>query len=665
MKFFLAFLITISLCYGEFKNALIHETSPYLTQHAHNPVNWYAWNKASLAKAKKEHKPIFLSIGYSTCHWCHVMARESFEDEKIAALINKDFIAIKVDREELPHLDKYYQRLYTLLKNRSGGWPLNAFLTEDAKAFYVATYIPPSEKYNIQGLDTLLPELSQKYKDSRQELIDLSYELERKIRQQDRVTLKPVSMDLSIMNETFEGLKRDYDELYHGFSIQPKFPEPSKIKLLFDLDSLGVEGAKEMALNVLRAMALGGIYDQVEGGFFRYSVDAAWEIPHFEKMLYTSAELIPLYLKAYGLTQDPLYKEVVVESIKMIEKRFEVDDVYMSASDADSNHLEGSYFIYTYEELLQSMSSLTKEEKASLIEGLDLSEIGNFILEDESETSYTHINFYGKNKPISFKKIQPALEKLRGTRTYPFIDKKINTAWNAMMIEALFSSASFDKKYLALAEKRVHALLRDMYKKGILYHQRLLGNEAVQKAILEDYAFMISTLIEAYAQTYDKKYLYLAKTLADKAIEMFYDGTFWFLSADGIKVYADMQDKYYTAPLNKILFSLLKLASLSEKREYLDIVEKSLDIYSIRLSKNPASYASALQVLLAKKRSFITLKSSKNQLEKNKKRISNIDYPYLLNKADNSLNSYLACDMMQCFAIDKEIDEVIKIIEQR
>jgi len=662
---FFLLLIYLNSLYAQPSNALIYETSPYLTQHANNPVHWYAWNAETLQKAKNEHKPIFLSIGYSTCHWCHVMATESFENDAIAKLINKDYIAIKVDREELPHLDKYYQKVFTLLKQRSGGWPLSAFLSEDAKVFYIATYIPPSKKYNIEGLDTLLPRLAKNYKDNKLTLLKQADEIEKKMYLSDTQQLTKVGLDLKIMTKAFNGLQKQYDELYHGFSIQPKFPESSKVSLLFDLDALGVEGAKKMALNILREMALRGLYDQVEGGFFRYSVDAAWEIPHFEKMLYTNAELIPLYLKAYQLTGDSLYKDVVVETIDMIEERFEKDAVYFSASDADSNHEEGAYFTYTYKELSQSMKYLTQKEKLSIYEDLDISEIGNFTQEHESFDDKTHINFFTASRPKAFEKIRPLLKNIRKERAYPFIDKKINTAWNAMMIEALFSASSIDSKYTLLAEKRLSALLFTMYQKGILYHQSLLNTKPKQKALLEDYAFLISALIIGYEMTYQKHYLYLANKLAKESIHKFYDGEFWYLNEDRPKVYADMQDKYYKAPVNKILLSLLQLASLQSERSYLDIVQKSLSSKSYLLNETPSYYASALQVVLREKRGYITLKSSSVNLQKSKNYIEEIKYPFILTKVDEHLKSYLACDMFQCFSMDKELDNVSKMIEKR
>ncbi len=665
MKRLLLTLLFLSFCLNaqgktekrDFTNRLIHEESPYLQQHAHNPVHWYPWGNEALQKAKAEHKPIFLSIGYSTCHWCHVMAHESFEDEGIADLINKDYIAIKVDREELPHIDKYYQSLHLLLKKRSGGWPLTAILTETAKPFFVATYLPSTAKYNIEGLDTLLPRTAWEYKNNKSAFTAEAEKIKKMLQDKERGVLKPVKIELSIVEDIYKGLAKEFDEVYYGFSIQPKFPESSKIGLLFDLDALGQSGAREMALKILRAMALHGLYDQVEGGFFRYSTDAAWEIPHFEKMLYTNAELIPLYVKAYELTQDELYRQIVIETIAMIEHRFKEKGVYMSASDADSGHEEGGYFIYSYEEMTNVMASLPAPEKEELEEILELSLIGNF-------EGKTHINFYAEKRPESFKKIRDRLYKLRQSRTYPFIDTKINTAWNAMMIEALFRASRIDQEYLSLAQKRVESLLDKNYIKGVLYHQSLPGRLPVQKALLEDHAFLISALIEGYQHDYNTEYLFLAQKLSDEAIAKFYDGGSWYLNAnESFRVHADMQDKYYQAAMNKMLLNLLKLASLSGERRYLYLVEKSLTAKSALLEAHPSHYPSAMQVLLRNKRGYVTFKANKEKLLEVKDKP--IDYPFLVRKESSEVKGYLACDMEQCFAMDTNVENVIRSIENR
>ena len=648
------FLLSSSL--AGYTNHLQYEDSPYLKQHLHNPVDWYPWNEKTLAKAKKENKLIFLSIGYSTCHWCHVMAHESFEDESTAALFNKDYISIKVDREELPHIDKYYQSLYLLLNKRSGGWPLNAILTSDAKAFFIGTYIPKQQQGAWEGLDTLLPRLAKEYQQNKSKVDKEALAIEKRLKQSKAGELIPVRLKLSITKDIFEGLLEQYDDLYYGFATQPKFPESAKIRLLFDLYALGEEEAKTMALDVLKAMALHGLYDQVEGGFFRYSVDAAWEIPHFEKMLYTNAELIPLYVKAYELTQDSLYKNVVVESIAMIEDRFEKEGLYFSASDADSDHEEGAYFTYSYDEVMHAMRELSKKEKEKLIEVMDLSEMGNF-------EEKTHINFYDDTYPKAFTKIRKNLQLMRQTRRYPFIDKKINTAWNAMMIKALYKAASIDEKYEALANERMYALLEKMYIKGVLYHQSLIEKAPRQKALLEDYAFLIAALLEGYTHHYKKQYLHLAETLSNEALEKFYDNNRWYLNESGLKVDAGMLDKYYSAPMNIMLINLQKLASLKGDRTYLSAVWQTLKYKSSTLDKKPSAYPSAMQALLREQKGFVTLKANKTKLIKAQNNLMTLKYPFVLTKADESLSNYLACDINQCFAIEKTLINIMESID--
>ncbi len=655
IKIFFLLSLWVS-CSFSYTNHLVGEDSPYLQQHLHNPVDWHPWNEEVLAKARAQKKLIFLSIGYSTCHWCHVMAKESFEDASIAALLKKDYIAIKVDREELPHLDQYYQELYRLVKKRSGGWPLNVVLTPDAKAFFFATYIPKQRQGEWEGLDTLLPGLAEAYQKESHKIEKKALDLEERLTDKKDEHLKPVELELVIVKEAFNGLQEQYDELYYGFSTQPKFPEPAKIRLLFDLYALGNEEAKVMALDVLKAMAVHGLYDQVEGGFFRYSVDAAWEIPHFEKMLYTNAELIPLYVKAYEMTQERLYKNVVDESISMIEKRFAKAGVYYSASDADSEHKEGAYFTYSYEELANAMDRLSGEEREKLVRAMELNQAGNF-------KGKTHINFYDGEYSYLFTKIKRKLQKIRESRSYPFVDRKINTAWNAMMIQALYRAARIDKQYEVLADERMQSLLEMMYRKGVLYHQGLIGTLPKQKALLEDYAYLIAALLEGYESHYRQEYLYLAQQLSDEALVKFYDVKQWYLNESGRRIHAGMLDKYYSAPMNIMLMNLLKMASIKGERKYLMVVKQTLQAKSPFISKEPSSYPSAIQLVLRERRGFVVLKAKRERLLQLKEDRKSLRYPFVLTRADESLSHYLACDINQCFAIENTFVLIKKHID--
>ncbi|HIQ26934.1 MAG TPA: thioredoxin domain-containing protein, partial [Sulfurovum sp.] len=327
-----------------YTNALIKENSPYLQQHANNPVYWYPWGKEALNKAKKENKLIFLSIGYSTCHWCHVMEEESFTDEEIAKLLNNDFVSIKVDREEYPQIDKQYQTLYMSVHEERGGWPLSVFMSPDKEVFFIGTYIPKEEGYGSKGLLHLLSSFVSIQKQNR-----LFARMINKHKKAVRATTLKVRPHTKIMQRVVKEIENQFDKEHGGFAKRPKFPEASKLELLLDIFKLnGNKKAFEMAEFTLKKMAEGGIYDQIGGGFFRYTTDEAWQIPHFEKMLYTNAELISVYVKTYEMTEDKLYRKVVDETIAQMERNYMQEGVYLSASDADSDGEEGGYFIYEY-----------------------------------------------------------------------------------------------------------------------------------------------------------------------------------------------------------------------------------------------------------------------------------------------------------------------------
>ncbi|MCF6206477.1 MAG: DUF255 domain-containing protein [Sulfurovum sp.] len=330
-----------------YTNALIHESSPYLRQHAHNPVNWYPWGKEALQKAKREKKLIFLSIGYSTCHWCHVMEKESFTDEAIAKLLNAHFVSIKVDREEYPQLDKKYQRIYMHLHGRRGGWPLSVFLSPEGEVVDIRTYIPKEEGYGSEGLMNLLPALAalQEHPDRLIQRIETNKK--RMASTQVQSTQQAVTVTGAV-KEMRKSITVSFDSSNGGFSHAPKFPEASKIDWLLTYYRLYQDTkALEMATYTLTQMAHRGIYDQIGGGFFRYATDSAWQYPHFEKMLYTNAQMISVYANAYMLTGDRVYKKVVEETIAAMRRRYVRNGLFVSASDADSDGEEGGYDLST------------------------------------------------------------------------------------------------------------------------------------------------------------------------------------------------------------------------------------------------------------------------------------------------------------------------------
>jgi len=642
-------LLSLTLPAQQQPNELIHEDSPYLQQHAYNLVAWLPWGDEAFELAKKEHKPIFLSIGYSTCHWCHVMAHESFENVRIAELINRHFIPVKVDREEMPHLDSHYQQLFFKLKKRSGGWPLSVFLTEELHPFYIATYIPPTTDYGIEGLDTLLPKLDLRYQKKR-ELIDRQANAIEKI--MNAKTL-PITVDKAkISSKTlFDSYVKMFDELYIGFSIAPKYPEASKTALLLDLGKLGNERARKMALDVLRTMALRGLYDHIDGGFFRYSTDAAWEIPHFEKMLYTQAELIPLYVRAFRLTGDTLFRDVVTETIAMTEERFGKDGLFFSASDADSDHEEGGYFTYTTNEVRRTISQ-SKYPK-ELGEALKLPKKGNF-------EGKQHINLFTESRPKGFDGFQKELKRLRDGRDYPFVDTKVITAWNAMMIEALYAASSIDPHNKEKADYALKSLLKSMLKNGRLYHQSLYGKKPFQDALLEDYVFLISALIRAYETTYEKKHLLLAGQLSDKALSLFYTDGLWVQNSEGMRVRVDLRDKYYTSHFGRMMQNLYRLSLLAETPKYAAIATASLQYHLRELEEKQADIPSTAIAYLMQHYGVVVLKHSQSVLQEKRKAIEAVNFPYLMTKPDNS-GLYLACTIGACFAYDRSF----KVIEEQ
>ncbi len=637
-----------------YTNALIKESSPYLQQHAHNPVNWYPWGKEALEKAKREHKLIFLSIGYSTCHWCHVMEEESFSNEAVAALLNRDYVSIKVDREVYPQIDKKYQQLYMKIYNKRGGWPLTVFMSPEAKVFHLATYIPAEEGYGSKGLMQMLPYFAKYYR-----FEEKHFDKTLQIAEQSSSGLK-LKNDTAVISRFLKEANQVFDAENGGFAKRPKFPEASKLAVLLDIYSLN--GSKEafyMAERTLNKMAKGGIYDQIGGGFFRYTTDSAWQIPHFEKMLYTNAELVSVYVKMYRTIKNQRYRSVAEESIAQMEKNFMQKGVYFSASDADSDGEEGGYFIYRYSEIKKDLKhkGWKLRDIEVLLAYMGIEEDGNI----DGDFSQPHISV--DKVPKKLNEFKSYLRSVRVKRHFPFVDKKINTAWNAMMVKALFTASKMDDKYLSLAQKRLDALLGLMYQNATLYHQTLLGKPPVQKALLEDYAFLIDTLISAYERTYSAQYLQLAETLTGEAIQKFYKQKQWFLSDDDINALADFDDRYYTSALSVMLSDMIRLTSLTANLKYHAIAKESMANLGGALEKNPLMSPSLLNVFLRLKKGDIIIHANKKKLLDVQEKIDDIKYPFVLSKAEEG-NEYLACRDTMCFAHDNNISKLIEKINK-
>jgi uncharacterized protein YyaL (SSP411 family) len=645
-------------------NELQHEESPYLQQHASNPVDWFPWGEKALEKAKKENKLIFLSIGYSTCHWCHVMEHESFENEAIAKLLNQDFVNIKVDREEYPNIDKFYQKIYQMMNQKSGGWPLTVIMTPEAKVFFTATYLPPEAKYGTKGLNEILPDLVELYIE-KNELVSLMVKnIEKKTVQNSLIKVEDssIKIDSNLSNIFMMQVHESYDQVNKGVGTHPKFPRATTFDTLLDVSRLNLDlDAKRMAEEALTAMAKGGIYDQIEGGFYRYATDEAWMIPHFEKMLYTNAELLETYANAYKMSLNPLFKKVMDETIENIYARFEHDNLFYSASDADSDKIEGKYFVFEYEETQKALEKegFSKVEAKTALTYFNITENGNFHIlgDDKFDIEVNNPYLTDKEVPEKLEKIKEVLFKIRSKRNYPFIDNKVQTSWNVLFIHALFKAKENEKALASL-----DALVKNLYLKDELYHQMVTGRTPKVKAYLEDYAFLISTLIDAYQATLDDDYLALAKKLNKQSIKKFYKEKQWHMSDDSFKSIAELHDASYRSSMAVSIENILKLAYLSDDYDAYEMASKMLNLHAKKLNEISSSMPYATKVALMLERKIIVIKASKENILANEKKIAELNYPYVLVKAVKQ-NDYSACTMEKCFSTHDNMDAVLQDIE--
>ncbi len=651
-----------------FANSLKDEESPYLLQHSTNPVNWYAWKKGAFERAKKENKLIFLSIGYSTCHWCHVMEKESFEDKEIAKILNKNFISIKVDKEEYPQIDRYYQLVYQILNKRGGGWPLTIIMTPDKEPIFAATYIP-KESPNSTGLKEILIDIAKEWKNNPKRLKAFAHKVKLyadEFRYRE-FHLPPAKEQEALTKVFIKALESNFDKKYGGWGKNIKFPQASKILTLLDIYLLTKdETALNMATKTLDSMALSGLYDQIDGGFFRYSTDRKWQIPHFEKMLYTNAELIEVYLRAWEITKKPLYKKVAIETIELFLKRYkDKSGLFFGASDADTlnpktkEKEEGYYFTYSFDEVKSFLES-KGIDKDLINRGLNhygISKGGNFI--------NFKSNPYIANESGSYPVIKKALKELRENRSYPFIDKKMQTSWNSLMIHSLFLASKIDKSYGLIAKKALDTLLKRLYIDGKLYHQILPKKSPKVEAGLEDYAFLIEALIDAYDESMQSEYLNLAKELIKKAKELFFDKEkgVWLDSKSIISNPAEISDSAYKSALATLIIDYLRIGSISEDLKFIKEAKDSLSKYYPSIVVYPTSSSTAIRAYLAYKYGIILIKSNPKNMPKIKSKIINL-YPFFEFKADKSCKFFQACKVDRCFVYEKNLNDFLQKLKK-
>ena len=587
-------------------NRLIRARSPYLQQHAHNPVDWHSWDEEALQAAHEEDKAILLSIGYSACHWCHVMEHESFENEEIANLMNEHFINIKVDREERPDLDAIYMN-FVQMTTGSGGWPLTVFLTPDLVPFYGGTYFPPEDYYGRPGFKRLLQVMADTYQNRRPEIEKSREGIIQRLSQASQWGQGEAELKKALLDEAYSALLSQFDHHHGGFGEAPKFPAAMALSFLLRYQSRAEpQTVLSMVKLSLDEMAHGGIYDQLGGGFHRYSVDERWLVPHFEKMLYDNALLSRVYLEAYQVTGDPYYREIVEETLGWVEREMQ-DEAggFYSAQDADSEGEEGKFYVWTVEEM---EALLGKEEAQIFGDYFDVSSGGNF----EGKNILHHrreLKPFAESLGLSPEDLKQRLDggrqrlfRQRETRVRPGLDDKVLAAWNGMMLTA-FADAAFvlkDQNLLQTAVHNAEFLASEMLAEGRLFRSWKDG-KAHLNAYLEDYALVIEGWLATYQSTGDAAWLEKADQLMEQQLELFWDpeqDSFYFTSRDHEELlvrHREFMDNATPSGNSVSCLNLLKLAVLLGKPEYRDRAGRMLQRVARILPQYPSAFGYWLQ----------------------------------------------------------------------
>ncbi|MDF1883483.1 thioredoxin domain-containing protein [Sulfurimonas sp. SAG-AH-194-C21] len=638
-------------------NRLANEDSPYLQQHKNNPVDWWPWCDEAFERAKQENKAIFLSIGYSSCHWCHVMEETVFENQECANILNRDFISIKVDREERPDIDKHYQEVHQLLNRRAGGWPTSVFSTPENKPFFAGTYIPPeSNTGSIEGMGfkELTALIATKVSQNDEQLFKNADEAEsflKNIQHPKEATVLKEDFRKNFMLQA----KNNFDTKNGGFSVKPKFPHASTLNTLLTIDRLyDDKSAKAMLKTTLNAMKKGGMYDLVDGGFCRYSTDEEWYVPHFEKMLYDNALLSSVYVDAYLAYGDESHLCTAKECVDFWYNFMSEDELFYSASDADSEGEEGTYFVYTYDEVVEVLSEANIENMQSKLAQMSVTPEGNF-------QGKSIIRFENGVIPEWFADVKPLLSQIRSQKEYPFIDKKIQTSWSAMMINSMFKLGSVDAKYKQRAIKNLDKLLNTMFLNGILYHTTLIHKKPKVEAFLEDYAFLSQALLSAYKQTQDEVYLVYAHRFVNKALEEFYEKGVWNFSVGEFITKAEISDNTYTSSVSIMLDALLSIATLLEDEKYTHFAFKTMEYNSYELGRKPIYSPYMLTQVLRHLKGDRVIKTSLENIDISALTLAKIDYPFVLFKASEE-DEYMICGEKSCFAQTLNAEDVNSLV---
>jgi hypothetical protein len=589
------------------ENHLSSETSPYLLQHKNNPVDWYGWNDEALKKAKDENKPIFLSIGYSACHWCHVMAHESFENNDVAEFMNENFVNIKVDREERPDIDDIYQKVCQIATGQ-GGWPLSIFLTPDQKPFYAGTYFPVLDSYGRSGFGSICRQLSQAWTEKPKDIEKSAEKFLVTLQKAEAITV-PSKLERVLLDEAALNLFQLGDSTYGGFGSAPKFPNAANVSFLFNYAKLsGHSKFTEFGLKTLKKMAKGGIFDQIGGGFHRYSTDAKWLVPHFEKMLYDNA-LIPVnFAEAYQITNDPFYLEVLEKTLDFVLRDMtSPEGGFYSAYDADSEGVEGKFYVWTKKEIKEILG----DDADIFCLFYDVTDGGNWegntILCNNLGLSNVAFNFGTTEEKVQeiLKKSSEKLLKVRSNRISPGLDDKVLVSWNSLMITAFAKGyrVTNDVKYLDAAKNCISFIEKNLFSDDNLLRTYKNGTAKID-GYLEDYSYFVNALLDVFEIEPDVKYLKLASKLGHHLVDHFWDSenNNFFMTSDNHEKLIIRPKSNYDLSLpsgNSVsAFVMLRLYHILHEQKFLDITTKILESQAQMAAENPFGFGYLLNTLV-------------------------------------------------------------------
>ena len=584
-------------------NRLANANSPYLLQHANNPVDWFPWGDEALQKARTENKPIFLSIGYAACHWCHVMEHESFENPATAALMNQHFVSIKVDREERPDLDSIYMSATTALTG-SGGWPMSVFLTPDLKPFYAGTYFPPVPRYNMPSFNDLLSSIARAWREDRENVLESSVKINEHLQNQASWSQGKVPVSNDLLNNAVKYLHENYDYGFGGWGQAPKFPQPMTIEFLLRRPA-NQQGTKA-ALHALQAMARGGMYDVVGGGFSRYSTDNLWRVPHFEKMLYDNAQLVPAYLHAWQITGQTFYRRIVEETLAFVTRELTAPEGgFYSSLDADSEGEEGKFYVWQQDEIKQTLGEDFEFVKAAYGITPAGNWEGNTVLQRalDDPTLAARFKLPVESVAVKLADCHERLLTVRATRIRPNTDDKVLTAWNGLMLSAFAAAArafqvtdpALAAAYTLVATRNADFLLTALRADGRLRRVWRAGNVS-DAVFLDDYAALINGLIDLYQTDFNPRWFAAAQELVDEMIVRFADpaGGFFDTPADGETLLLrpkDLQDNAVPSGSALAVDALLKLAAFGERDDYRVHAEQSFNLIAEHALRYPTAFA--------------------------------------------------------------------------